>query len=282
MFGNLPNLKETVQQFQLLAKKSLGQNFLLNMDIVRRVARSAGDLSQVTVVEVGPGPGGLTRAILEQGPQQVIAIEKDPRCFEVLQQLQQCVPDRLTLLNTDALSIVVQDLADTPLKIIANLPYNIGTPLLIQWLHRLDRIQSMTLMFQKEVALRIIAKPHTKAYGRLTIICQYLCDVEKVFDLPPGAFSPAPKVTSSVVVFTPKDLTNAEKELIPFLERITHMAFGQRRKMLRVSLKALFGESDFKQVGILPTDRAEDIQITDFVNLAKILQLQKENNDGKS
>lgn len=282
MFENLPNLKETIQQFKLLAKKSLGQNFLLNMDTVRRVARAGGDLSQVTVIEVGPGPGGLTRALLEQGAQRVIAIEKDPRCLEVLQQLQTIVLDRLMILNVDALSVVVQDLAEGPLKIVANLPYNVGTPLLIQWLHHLDRIQSMTLMFQKEVAMRIIAKPKTNAYGRLSIICQYLCEVEKAFDLPAGAFSPPPKVTSSVVVFYPKVLTDEGRSLLPFLEKVTQAAFGQRRKMLRASLKGMFDEADFARVSVASTQRAEDIEIIDFVNLAKVYRLKKEKDDGKS
>lgn len=268
LFDHLPSLKETVQQHELLAKKNLGQNFLLNMETVRRVARAAGDLTTVTVLEIGPGPGGLTRALLEQGADHLIVVEKDPRCLEILEEIKSCVPDRLTILNEDALTLIPQQLSEKPLKIAANLPYNIGTPLLIQWLHRLERIQSMTLMFQKEVALRIIAHPRTKAYGRLSILCQYLCEVEKVFDLPPGAFSPPPKVTSSVVHLIPKSLSETEIALLPFLEKITMHAFGQRRKMLRVSLKALFTETDLTNLGIAPTLRAEDLSIDEFVRLA--------------
>lgn len=269
LFDTLPSLKETVQTYKLLAKKNLGQNFLLNMETVRRVARAAGDLTQVTVIEVGPGPGGLTRALLEQGANHLIAIEKDTRCFEILESIKSCVADRFTLLNKDALKLVPQDLSEAPLKIVANLPYNIGTPLLIQWLRHLERIQSMTLMFQKEVALRIIAKPGTKAYGRLSILCQYLCETSRAFDLPPSAFSPPPKVVSSVVHLIPKPLSPQERELVPFLEKITGQAFGQRRKMLRVSLKSLFTESDLESLSISPTDRAEDLEVSDFVRLAE-------------
>ena len=276
MFENLLTLKETIDKYTLqtqekLAKKKLGQNFLLNMEVVRRVARVAGDLSQITVLEIGPGPGGLTRALLEAGAQRVIAIEKDPRCVELLSELQEAALNRLKVINADALKIVPQELAKGSLKIVENLPYNVGTILLINWLHNMDNIESMTLMFQKEVALRIIAKPKTKDYGRLSIICQYLCSVSKAFDLPPGAFSPPPKVTSSVVHLIPKQLTAKQLELLPFLEIVTQKTFGQRRKMLRSSLRGMFSEEDFLTVSVLPTGRAEELSIQDFVNLAHLL-----------
>lgn len=276
MFENLPTLKETVDQYYLqtqekLAKKKLGQNFLLNMDVVRRVARVAGDLSHVTVLEIGPGPGGLTRALLEAGAQRVIAVEKDPRCIELLSELNEAAGNRLEIINDDALKIVPQDLAEGPLKIVANLPYNVGTILLINWLHYMKNIESMTLMFQKEVALRIVSKPRTKDYGRLSVLCQYLCTVHKAFDLPPGAFSPPPKVTSSVVHLIPKQLSEKQLELLPFLEAVTQKAFGQRRKMLRSSLKGIFSEEDFLNVSVLPTARAEELSLQDFINLSQLL-----------
>lgn len=280
MFEKLPTLKETVDKYyfqtnEKLARKKLGQNFLLNMEVVRRVARVAGDLTQVTVLEIGPGPGGLTRALLEAGANHVIAIEKDTRCIELLLDLQEAAQEgagkRLDLINEDALKVIPQELIEGPIKIVANLPYNVGTMLLINWLHRLQNIESMTLMFQKEVALRIVAKSGTKDFGRLSILCQYLCDVHKAFDLPPGAFSPPPKVTSAVVHFIPKQLTALQLDLLPFIEQITLKAFGQRRKMLRSSLRGIFSQDELMSISVDPTSRAEDLSLQDFVNMAKVL-----------
>lgn len=273
ILDGLPSLKETVAQFELAARKSLGQNFLLNMDTVRKVARMAGDVKESTVIEIGPGPGGLTRALLETGAKKVISIEHDPRCIVALQPLVDKADGRLQIIEADALKIRPQDLCDeNPIKIVANLPYNIGTQLLINWLHDLTNIQSMTLMFQKEVALRIVAKTRTSDYGRLTIISQYLTIAQKMFDLPPGAFSPAPKVKSSVVNFTPKPQAEVDLALLPVLEKITHDAFGQRRKMIRSSLSALFTSPEFESLGIPPTARAEELTVDQFVQLARYLK----------
>lgn len=272
MMDQLPTLKETVEKHGLMAKKNLGQNFLLNMDIVRRVANAAGTLKGETVIEIGPGPGGLTRALLEAGVAQVIVIERDGRCLAALEELHHFYPGKLQIHHADALKVNLQSLTSHPFKVVANLPYNIGTELLVRWLSNLTNIRSFTLMFQKEVALRITAKPNTKDFGRLAILCQYLLDTTKVFDLPPGAFTPPPKVTSSVVHLIPKALTVDEFALTPFLSRITQSAFGQRRKMLRSSLKPLFVESEIIAAGIDPNFRPEQLSLENFVTLARLLQ----------
>lgn len=265
---SLPSLREVVDHYGLLAKKSLGQNFLLNMDVTRRIAKAAGKFSDVTVFEVGPGPGGLTRALLEAGA-RVVAVERDQRCLQILADVKAVFP-HLQAIEGDALQLAPQSaIPDGNIKIIANLPYNIGTALLIQWLSNLDRISSLTLMFQKEVALRLIAKPRTKAYGRLSVLAQWLCEGKRLFDLSPKAFTPAPKVTSSVVQLIPRSLSPGEKELFPLMERITQHAFGQRRKMIRSSLKLLFSESKLSELGLNPCARAEELAIVDFVLLAK-------------
>lgn len=271
----LPTLRDVVIQHGLLAKKSLGQNFLLDRGVVQRVARVAGDIGNCTVIEIGPGPGGLTRALLENNAKRVIVIEKDSRCLEILVDIQAVSEDRLTIIPGDALAVKPQDLADGPLKIVANLPYNIGTVLLTQWLEDLSRIESMTLMFQKEVALRIVAKPGTKQYGRLSILTQWLCTVRRVFDLAPRLFTPPPKVVSSVVEFIPKEIPAEERAFIPILSRITHDAFGQRRKMIRSSLKRIFTESELESFGLNPTLRAENLTVSDYVMLARRLREAK-------
>lgn len=271
MLNQLPTLKETVEKYGLMAKKNLGQNFLLNMDVVRRVARAAGSLEGQTVIEVGPGPGGLTRALLEADVAQVIAIERDSRCLPALTELSEAYPGKLTAIHEDALKTKPQTLTNKPFMIVANLPYNIGTELLIRWLDDLTNIQSFTLMFQKEVALRIVAKPNTKDYGRLAILCQYLLETSKVFDLPPGAFTPPPKVTSSVVHLVPKKLAAGELALTPYLSRVTQLAFGQRRKMLRSSLKPIFTENELILAGIDPNLRPEQLTLNNFISLANLL-----------
>ena len=265
----LPSLREVVDHYGLLAKKSLGQNFLLNMDVTRRIAKAAGNFTDVTVFEVGPGPGGLTRALLEAGV-PVVAVERDHRCLEILSDIQAAFPGLLVVIEGDALQLSPQGaIPEGNIKVIANLPYNIGTTLLIQWLSNLDRISSLTLMFQKEVALRLVAKPRTKAYGRLSILTQWLCEGKRLFDLSPKAFTPAPKVTSSVVQLVPRSIDPSEKALFPIMERITQHAFGQRRKMIRSSLKPLFSESKLNELGLNPCARAEELTIPDFVLLAK-------------
>jgi 16S rRNA (adenine1518-N6/adenine1519-N6)-dimethyltransferase len=209
--------------------------------------------------------------LLELGAQEIFAVEKDRHCLPILTQIQSLSQGRLTLIEGDALKITPQDLTKSPFKIVANLPYNIGTALLIQWLRKLENIQSLTLMFQKEVALRIIAKPRTKEYGRLSILCQWLCHSKKLFDLPPSAFFPSPKVTSSVVQLVPRPLPAEEIKMLPYLERITHDAFGQRRKMLRTSLKNLIPQETFEALDINPQSRAEELSVAQFIQLANVL-----------
>ena len=249
------------------------------MDVTRRIAKAAGKFEDITVLEIGPGPGGLTRALLEAGA-RVVAIERDHRCLEILADLQAAFPadsigehhSMLQVIEGDALTIFPQTVIPAgAIKIVANLPYNIGTPLLIQWLSNLERITSLTLMFQKEVALRLIAKPRTKAYGRLSILIQWLCEAKRLFDLSPKAFMPAPKVTSSVVHLVPRLLHPQEKSLFPLMEKITLNAFGQRRKMIRSSLKPLFSESELIELGLDPCVRAEELGVADFVLLARSL-----------
>jgi 16S rRNA (adenine1518-N6/adenine1519-N6)-dimethyltransferase len=265
---SLPSLREVIDRHGLLAKKSLGQNFILNMDVTRRIAKSAGDLRDVTVFEIGPGPGGLTRALLEAGA-RVVAIERDHRCLEILADIQLAFPGMLQIIEGDALNLSPQSaIPKGDIKIVANLPYNIGTALLINWLSDLDRIASLTLMFQKEVALRLFARPRTKDYGRLSILTQWLCGGQRLFDLSPKVFTPAPRVTSSVVHLIPKPMSIAEKALLPLMERITQHAFGQRRKMIRTSLKPLFSESELMGLGLNPCARAEELMVADFVLLA--------------
>lgn len=279
MSGNrdsLPSLREVIERSGLLAKKSLGQNFLLNRDMTRRIVKAAGAFDDVTVLEIGPGPGGLTRALLEAGA-RVVAIERDHRCLEILRDIEAAFPgqhqSKLHVIEGDALALSPQAvIPDGNIKIVANLPYNIGTALLIQWLSRLDRVTSLTLMFQKEVALRLFAKPRTKNYGRLSVVTQWLCEGQRLFDLSPQAFMPSPKVTSSVVHLVPKPLKLEEKELLPFVSSVTQHAFGQRRKMLRSSLKPLFSEDQLIESGINPCARAEELTVADFVLLARSLK----------
>jgi 16S rRNA (adenine1518-N6/adenine1519-N6)-dimethyltransferase len=265
----LPSLKEAIEQHGLIAKKSLGQNFLLNMGITRRIAKASGQYNDCIVLEIGPGPGGLTRALLEEGA-QVVAIERDSRCLAILNEIQSVYPERLQIIEGDALKISPQlAISEGNIKIVANLPYNIGTPLLISWLSNLDRVQSMTLMFQKEVALRLTAAPRSKAYGRLSVLTQWLCEAKRLFDLPPSAFVPAPKVTSTVVRLTPKQVKTEEKALFPLIEKITQHAFGQRRKMIRSSLKPLFSAEELTKLGLNPNVRAEELSVSDYVHLAQ-------------
>ncbi|MBI4970199.1 MAG: 16S rRNA (adenine(1518)-N(6)/adenine(1519)-N(6))-dimethyltransferase RsmA [Rhodospirillales bacterium] len=265
----LPPLKEVIARHDLRAKKSLGQNFLLDLNLTAKIARAAGDLSRGTTIEIGPGPGGLTRALLEAGA-QVIAIEKDARCQDALAEIAAHYPGRLEVIGGDALALDAASLGEAPRRIVANLPYNVATPLLIGWLRRIDAFESLTLMFQREVAERLTASPGTHAYGRLSVIAQWRAQVKRLFDIAPRAFTPPPKVVSSVVQFRPRaDAPEAEFAL---LERVTAAAFGQRRKMLRASLKSLGDAAGLlAEAGLEPTARAEEIPIEGFCALARAL-----------
>lgn len=271
----LPPLREVIAAHQLSAKKSLGQNFLLDLNLTAKIARQAGDLSTVDVLEIGPGPGGLTRGLLAEGARHVLAVEKDPRCLPALAQIATAYPNRLTVLNEDALELDVTSHLKAPIRIVANLPYNVGTELLVRWLTPPDWPpfwQSLTLMFQREVALRITAQPGSKAYGRLAILAQWRSDPRIVMDLPPEAFVPAPKVKSAVVHLTalPEPRFPADAAT---LSRIVALGFNQRRKMLRASLKSLGPdiEDQLRQAGLKPTDRAEQISLEGFCALARIV-----------
>ncbi len=266
----LPPLREVIAAHNLRAEKKLGQNFLLDLNLTDKIARSAGDLEGVNVIEIGPGPGGLTRALLKTGAKSVTALEFDPRAVAALQGLCEAAQGRLRIIETDALKADLRTLAPAPRAIVANLPYNIATPLLIGWLEHIradiNAYKSMTLMFQKEVADRLTAAPDSKSYGRLSVLAGWLCEAKKVMNLPPGAFTPPPKVTSSVVHFTPRALSPGAPDF-KAVETLTAAAFGQRRKMLRSSLKDYAAQME--QCGIDPTLRAEDLPPEDFIRLAQ-------------
>ncbi|ESY29337.1 16S rRNA (adenine(1518)-N(6)/adenine(1519)-N(6))-dimethyltransferase RsmA [Mesorhizobium sp. LNJC391B00] len=269
----LPPLREVIERHGLQAKKALGQNFLLDLNLTGKIARVAGDLSDSTVIEVGPGPGGLTRALLAAGAGRVVAIERDERCLAALAEVSNHYPGRLEVISGDALKTDFAALAKTasqdgPVRIAANLPYNIGTELLIRWLTVADWppfYQSMTLMFQREVAERIVAGAGSDAYGRLGVLAGWRTEARIAFDVPPQAFTPPPKVTSSVVHLVPR--ANPLSTDVKKLGRVTEAAFGQRRKMLRQSVKSLGGEALLTRAGIDPTRRAETLSVEEFVRL---------------
>ena len=267
--SDLPPLRESLAEHGLLAKKSFGQHFLLDLNVTRKIARLAGPLEGETVIEVGPGPGGLTRALLEAGA-RVIAVEKDARFLPLLAELAAAAEGRLTVVEADALAVDEAMLAGGRGHVVSNLPYNVGTPLLVKWLTGPWRPASMTLMFQKEVADRIAAKPGASAYGRLGVISQAVCDAAVVMDLPARAFTPPPKVASAVVRLDPRAETPTREELAA-LEKVTAAAFGQRRKMLRSSLRLLGGEALCERAGIDPNDRAEVVPVEGFIRLARAL-----------
>jgi len=270
----LPPLREVIARHGLAAKKALGQNFLFDLNLTRRIARAAAPLEDVTVIEIGPGPGGLTRALLMEGATRIIAIERDARALAALDEISAAFPGRLTVINGDALETDYLRLASSggPLKIVANLPYNIATPLLVGWVTAAEWppfYDSLTLMFQKEVAERIVAKPGGKDYGRLSVLCQYRCTARKLFDVNRSAFTPPPKVTSSIVQLVPKEKPEPVCRL-EILERVTAAAFGQRRKMLRASLRSLLPEPEplLAELGIDPELRAEQLPVGAFAALA--------------
>lgn len=269
--GALPMLREVIRDHDLRADRRLGQHFLLDSNLLLRIAGLAGPLEGRTVLEIGPGPGGLTRALLEKGAERVIAIERDPRCIAALEALVTASDGRLKVIEADALNIDLAPLADQGrLTIVANLPYNVGTALLLRWLDQLTAIDSMTLMFQHEVADRLTASPRSKDYGRLSVLVQWLCQTERLISLPAKAFVPPPKVASAIVGITPREepLAPADK---PTLQRVLASAFGQRRKMLRTSLKSLMPDPRpiLQAANLNETARAEEIDIEGFCRLTR-------------
>jgi 16S rRNA (adenine1518-N6/adenine1519-N6)-dimethyltransferase len=276
---DLPPLREVIRRHALSARKSLGQNFLLDLNLTARIARAAGPLEDVTVVEIGPGPGGLTRALLDAGARRVIAVERDERALAALAEIAERAPGRLEIVAGDALKFDPRPhLGGAPARVVANLPYNIATPLLVSWLATepwppwYDRL---VLMFQREVADRIVAPPGGKQYGRLSVLAQWRAETRRLFDIKPSAFVPPPKVTSSLLELVPR--TNPLPCDAGGLQQVTAAAFGQRRKMLRQSLKSLGDEplSLLASAGIEPTARAEEIPIEGFVALANAFQAAK-------
>lgn len=268
--NDLPTISETIAKFDLAAKKSLGQNFILDLNITEKIARQGLPYSaDETLLEVGPGPGALTRGILLNGATHLLALEKDQRCLDALSPLQEASQGRLCVQEADALEIDFSTLSPKPLKIIANLPYNISTQLLLAWIEGVQHISGLVLMFQKEVALRLVATPRSKAYGRLSILTQLRFQAHIAFDLPPTAFKPAPKVTSSIVVFKPRG-SYPTGDLWCALKTVTRSAFAQRRKMLRKTLQPLFStpEETLTTLGISPTARAEELSPDDFITLS--------------
>lgn len=270
----LPPLREVINENGLRARQSLGQNFLLDLNLTGRIARAAqdaaADMPNTTLIEIGPGPGGLTRALLtETDARQVIAIERDTRCIDALQPLVEAAEGRLKLVGADALKTDYEALCEGPRAIAANLPYNISTVLLTNWLKTAHLFDSMTLMFQTEVAERLHSTHGNKTYGRLSVITQWVCDVTHMFNIPPSAFTPPPKVSSSVVRLIPRT-RDAEDPKFETVERLTAAAFGQRRKMLRKSLKTLGVDTDalLGMSNITPTARAEDIPVAGFIDMA--------------
>jgi 16S rRNA (adenine1518-N6/adenine1519-N6)-dimethyltransferase len=276
--NTLPSLKHVVDQFGLAAKKTLGQHFLLDTRVTDKIVRYAGDITGCHVIEVGPGPGGLTRSLLAAGAKQVIAVEKDDRCLAALAQIKAIAGERLRIEHGDAM--VFDPIASTPAPrmIVANLPYNVGTALLLDWLDAIDRhgpeaFVSLTLMFQKEVAERIVASHNCKDYGRLSVLSQWLCDCRYDFELPPGVFSPPPKISSAIVTLTPRvqKRTPLRKHT---LEQVMAKAFGQRRKMLRSALKGMAVPADhwLEEAGIDGTRRAEQLDIDQLCHLAQVYE----------
>jgi 16S rRNA (adenine1518-N6/adenine1519-N6)-dimethyltransferase len=268
--SELPALREVIRRHDLAARKSLGQHFLLDLNLTRRIARAAGPLAHGEIIEIGPGPGGLTRALLLEGAAHVTVIERDPRCLGALSELAAAFPGRLAVIAGDALGIDPLQLGPPPRKIVANLPYNIAAALLLAWLPGIAGYESLTLMFQKEVAQRLAAAPCTRDYGRLSVMVQWACEVRPLFDIPPRAFVPPPKVTSTVLRLLPRRAPLAPCRLDD-LERVAAAAFGQRRKMLRQSLKSLGADSAalLAAAGIMPTARAEELGVEQFCALAR-------------
>ncbi len=275
MIDDLPPLREVIARHGLSARKSLGQNFLLDLNLTSRIARSAGTLEGSNVLEIGPGPGGLTRALLAEGAAHVTAIERDRRCIAALEEIAEHYPGKLTIVEADALAVSHRDLVSGPCKVVANLPYNISTVLLTRWLTEdpwPPWFDSLTLMFQKEVAARITASSGSKAYGRLSVLSAVRADASCLFDVHPSSFTPPPKVTSTIVQLVPKS-DGLKAAQLAVLEKVTAAAFGQRRKMLRQSLKSLGVEIDLllENTGFAATMRAEQVPPEAFCQIANAL-----------
>lgn len=275
--NQLPSLRATVETHGLMAKKALGQNFLLDSNITDKIIRlslekqNLNDFAHADVFEIGPGPGGLTRAILKANPQKLTVVEMDERCIAIMEEIKALVGERLEIINGDALKIDFSKLGNAPRHIISNLPYNISVPLLTGWLMEINNFNSLTLMFQKEVADRITATPGNKNYGRISVLAQLLCKIERLFDLNPNCFVPAPKIWSSVLLFQPlgNDISRAD---IQKVEQLTALAFGQRRKMIRQSLKSIPGiEVALEKLEIPNSWRAEQLSPQQFLSLARTL-----------
>jgi len=269
----LPPLRDVIAAHGLAARKSLGQNFLFDLNLTRKIARAAGAPDGGTFYEVGPGPGGLTRALLSEGADRVIAVERDQRCLPALDEIARAWPGKLEVISADAMDMDEAALFPQGARIAANLPYNVGTALLVKWLtveNWPPLWASLTLMFQKEVAQRITAQPGSEHYGRLSVLAQWRCTAKILFDVNKGAFVPPPSVTSAIVRLEPRQRPLAAANLND-LEKVTAAAFGQRRKMLRESLKPLGGEALLDKAGIDPTARPEDLSIEQFAALARAL-----------
>ncbi|WP_341702372.1 16S rRNA (adenine(1518)-N(6)/adenine(1519)-N(6))-dimethyltransferase RsmA [Ferrovibrio sp.] len=268
----LPPLREVIARHDLAARKALGQNFLLDLNLTRKIARAAMPWTGATVIEIGPGPGGLTRALLLEGAPAVVAVERDERCLAALTDLVAAADGTLRLHPGDALETDFATLAPPPWQVVANLPYNIATPLILGWIARAECFSRITVLVQKEVAERLAAPPGGKDYGRLAVAAQWRCSVRLLFDIGPKAFVPPPKVTSTLVELAPRPAPLAEADPKK-LERVTAAAFGQRRKMLRAALKGLWPDADAKlaAAGIDPTRRAETLSIPEFCSLARLL-----------
>lgn len=271
--GALPPLREVIREFGLGARRGLGQHFLLDLNLTRKIARAAGDLQGRRILEIGPGPGGLTRALLLEGASELIAVERDSRIKDALASLIDAAAGCLTLVEADALSVDEAALCRPPMTVVANLPYNISTPLLFKWFERLELFDGFILMFQKEVAQRITAAPGGKSYGRLAVMSQWRCEVKSLFDIPASAFTPPPKVVSTVIELRPRNKPKAPADP-RVLEKVVAAAFGQRRKMLRASLRQLSSDAEqlIKDAGLDPTARAESLTVEDFCALARTLQ----------
>lgn len=268
--ADLPPLREVIARHGLNARRSLGQHFLLDANLTARIVREAGDLEGRHVVEVGPGPGGLTRPLLASTAADVTVVEVDTRAIEVMRELAAVAGERLRIVEADAMRVDIPALVPAPRQIIANLPYNIGSPLLVGWLRRAAAFERLTLMFQLEVAERICAAPGTEAYGRLGVLAQWTCQADVVMRIPPSAFVPPPKVFSAVIVLTPH-AEQPDPALFAAMERLTAAAFGQRRKMLRGALKQLGGEALLERAGIAADRRAETLSVAEFDRLARLV-----------
>lgn len=268
----LPSIAQHAKSHNIVPDKKLGQNFLFDLSLCDKIARTSGNIKDKIVLEVGPGPAGLSRAILACGPAKLFVIEKDQRCIALLEEIKTYFP-QLEIMNADALNVKLSVIVENKITIVANLPYNIGTELLFRWLDEIEYIESITIMLQKEVVDRICANPGSKTYGKLSIMCQLICDVEKEFDVSPAAFYPPPKVTSSIVRIVPKNLQPTQL-IIDAVRKITSQAFNQRRKMLKSSLKGISPDIEdiLVRCGIDPQDRAENLSVDDFVRIAGVIQ----------